>query len=87
MDLFTVFGLIMGLVFAFFLPVMMEADRERSRNVPRFQDRTTRSRRGPRPRRREQTVNTPGMQVNRIEGEICWRSGRRRSECSCRSCR
>jgi hypothetical protein len=85
MDAMTIFGLTMALIFVLFF---MGDDsfrniHDQSHNSPRshrFSDHHSRS------RSHTPGVNS-GVRSTRIEGEICWLTGMRRSDCPCGSCK
>jgi hypothetical protein len=87
MALITIVGLVTCLISVIFLPFLMEeAGREmRGEFHVRRHYRPVQSK----PVKRSRPLSTPnvGMHVNRIQGEICWRTGQRRHDCNCGSCR
>ena len=84
MGAFTIIGLIFGLVFAFFLPVIMEAASDEIRNESGVQQRHRPISLASSKRKSSRASN---VEVNQIDGNICWQSGLSKRDCPCRSCR
>lgn len=87
MGAFTILGLMFGLFFVLFLPVIMTDSDGDIQYTNRARSRETRTRSTSRPVGKRKPRPASKLQTNEIDGNICWQSGLPKHDCPCGSCR
>jgi len=89
MEVFTMLGLVIGAISAFFMATVRDESPPPIRRDFRVVQRPSRSRssRSSASASKRRATSSPTMRAHRIQGEVCWRTGMPTKDCPCGSCR